>query len=281
MNLNQSKAADLTAGLVTKLADNTEVDVAICPSVGFLSGVAEQLASSNISLGAQNLYPADAGAYTGELNAEMLLDLGCEYVILGHSERRHLPDLAESNGFINLKIRSALTHRLKPILCVGELLEEREAGRTTSVIEEQLTNSLADVTSKDMEIVTIAYEPVWAIGTGKVATPVQAEEIHGSIRVWLSNRFNDVVADATRIQYGGSVKPENARELRGLNAKRAKELNPSSLKALVGNRLSKPNPSRVFFVKDSELQRRQDLPPPHFLRRSKRSAASSQPLALR
>jgi triosephosphate isomerase len=213
MNLNQSEAAELTAGLVTKLADNTQVDVAICPSFGFLSGVAGQLASSNISLGAQNLYPAEAGAYTGELNAEMLLDLGCEYVIVGHSERRHLPDLAESNGFINQKIRSALAHGLKPILCVGELLEEREAGRTTAVIEEQLTNSLADITSEDMGIVTIAYEPVWAIGTGKVATPDQAEEVHSSIRTWLGTRFNDLVADATRIQYGGSVKPENAREL--------------------------------------------------------------------
>ncbi len=204
MNLNQSEAAELTAGLVTKLADNTQVDVAICPSFGFLSGVAGQIDSSNISLGAQNLYPAEAGAYTGELNAEMLLDLGCEYVILGHSERRHLPDLAESNGFINQKIRSALAHGLKPIL---------EAGRTTAVIEEQLTNSLADITSEDMGIVTIAYEPVWAIGTGKVATPDQAEEVHSSIRTWLGTRFNNLVADATRIQYGGSVKPENAREL--------------------------------------------------------------------
>ena len=215
MNLNQSEATELTAGLVTKLANNTEVDVAICPSFGYLSGIAKQLASSNISLGAQNLYPADAGAYTGELNAGMLLDLGCEYVILGHSERRHIPDLSESNTFINLKIKSALAHGLKPILCVGELLEEREAGRTSSVIEEQLTNSLLDITSEEMTIVTIAYEPVWAIGTGKVATPDQAEEIHASIRSWLGTRFDDIVANSTRIQYGGSVKPENAGELLG------------------------------------------------------------------
>ena len=215
MNLNQSEATELTAGLVTKLANNTEVDVAICPSFGYLSGIAKQLASSNISLGAQNLYPADAGAYTGELNAGMLLDLGCEYVILGHSERRHIPDLSESNTFINLKIKSALAHGLKPILCVGELLEEREAGRTSSVIEEQLTNSLLDITSEEMTIVTIAYEPVWAIGTGKVATPEQAEEIHASIRSWLGTRFDDIVANSTRIQYGGSVKPENAGELLG------------------------------------------------------------------
>lgn len=213
MNLNQATAADLAAGLISQLANNTSVDVAICPSFGFLSGIAAQLASSNISLGAQNLYPADAGAYTGELNAEMLVDLGCQYVILGHSERRHLPDLSESNGFINLKMKSALSQGLKPILCVGELLEEREAGQTTAVIEEQLSNSLTDLSPEDMAMVTIAYEPVWAIGTGKVATPGQAEDVHSSIRSWLSIRFNDLVADATRIQYGGSVKPENAREL--------------------------------------------------------------------
>jgi len=213
MNLTQSDAAQLAASLVATLADNTEVDVALCPSFGLLSGIAAQLASSDISLGAQNLYPSEYGAFTGELNAEMLLDLGCEYVILGHSERRHLPDLKESNAFINLKIKSALRAGLKPILCVGELLEEREAGRTTTVVEEQLTNSLADITAAEIEIVTIAYEPVWAIGTGKVATPEQAEEVHGNIRTWLRTRFNDLVADTTRIQYGGSVKPENAREL--------------------------------------------------------------------
>jgi len=145
----------------------------------------------------------------------MLLDLGCEYVILGHSERRHLPELDESNEFINLKIKSAIATGLKPILCVGELLEEREAGRTTTVVEQQLTNSLADITAEQIELITIAYEPVWAIGTGKVATPEQAEEVHGSIRAWLRDRFNDLVADTTRIQYGGSVKPENARELLG------------------------------------------------------------------
>ena len=213
MNLTQSAAAELAAGLVSKLEGNTDVDVAICPSFGFLAGVAEQLGSSHIALGAQNLYPAETGAYTGELNAEMLLDLKCEYVILGHSERRHLPDLSESNAFINLKIKSAISVGLKPILCVGELLEEREAERTTEVVEEQLVNSLTDITAEQMDILTIAYEPVWAIGTGEVATPDQAEAVHGNIRQWLRTRFNDQIADATRIQYGGSVKPENAREL--------------------------------------------------------------------
>jgi triosephosphate isomerase len=213
MNLTQSGATELAAGLVAKLANDTTVEVAICPSFGFLAGVAETLASSHISLGAQNLYPAESGAYTGELNAEMLLDLGCEYVILGHSERRHLPELDESSDFINLKMKSAIAAGLKPILCVGELLEEREAGRTTAVVEQQLTNSLADITAEQIELTTIAYEPVWAIGTGKVASPEQAEEVHGSIRAWLRNRFDELVADTTRIQYGGSVKPENAREL--------------------------------------------------------------------
>jgi len=213
MNLTPSGAAELSAGLVAQLGDQTSVDVAICPSFGFLSSVAEQINSSGIALGAQNLYPANLGAYTGELNAEMLLNFGCEYVILGHSERRHLPHLSESNAFINLKIKAAIAGGLKPILCVGELLEEREDGRTTAVVEEQLTKSLADITSEQMDIVTIAYEPVWAIGTGKVATPAQAEEVHNNIRNWIRNRFNDLVADTIRIQYGGSVKPENAREL--------------------------------------------------------------------
>ena len=213
MNLTNSAASELATALVAKLEAETDVDVAICPSFGFLAAVAAKLVSSQISLGAQNLYPAESGAYTGELNAEMLLDLGCEYVILGHSERRHLPHLSESDAFINLKLKSALTAGLKPILCVGELLEERETGRTTEVVEEQLTNSLADITTEQFDSVTLAYEPVWAIGTGKVATPDQAEEVHGNIREWLGSRFNDHAANTTRIQYGGSVKPENAREL--------------------------------------------------------------------
>jgi triosephosphate isomerase len=213
MNLTNSAASELATALVAKLEAQSDVDVAICPSFGFLAGVAAKLVSSQISLGAQNLYPADSGAYTGELNAEMLLDLGCEYVILGHSERRHLPHLSESDAFINQKLKSALKAGLKPILCVGELLEERETGRTTEVVEEQLTNSLTDITTEQFDSVTIAYEPVWAIGTGKVATPDQAEEVHGNIREWLSSRFNAHTANTTRIQYGGSVKPENAREL--------------------------------------------------------------------
>jgi triosephosphate isomerase len=213
MNLTNSAASELATALVAKLEAESDVDVAICPSFGFLAAVAAKLVSSQISLGAQNLYPSDSGAYTCELNAEMLLDLGCEYVILGHSERRHLPHLSESDAFINLKLKSALTAGLKPILCVGELLEERETGRTTEVVEEQLTNSLTDITTEQFDSVTIAYEPVWAIGTGKVATPDQAEEVHGNIREWLSSRFNDHTANTTRIQYGGSVKPENAREL--------------------------------------------------------------------
>ena len=213
MNLTNSAASELATALVAKLEAQSDVDVAICPSFGFLAGVAAKLVSSQISLGAQNLYPADSGAYTGELNAEMLLDLGCEYVILGHSERRHLPHLSESDAFINQKLKSALKAGLKPILCVGELLEERETGRTTEVVEEQLTNSLTDITTEQFDSVTIAYEPVWAIGTGKVATPDQAEEVHANIREWLSSRFNAHTANTTRIQYGGSVKPENAREL--------------------------------------------------------------------
>ena len=213
MNLTVATATELAAELSEVLAGNNAIDVAVCPSSGFLHAVGSEISSSPIRLGAQNLYPSTYGAYTGELNAEMLIDLGCDYVILGHSERRHLPDLAETNEFINSKIKAAIAVQLKPILCVGELLEEREAGRTSIVVEEQLSLSLADISVEQMELVTIAYEPVWAIGTGKVATPEQAEEVHNEIREWLRTRFNDQVADSTRIQYGGSVKPENAQQL--------------------------------------------------------------------
>lgn len=213
MNLTQTAASELATELVARLENNTNVEVAVCPSFGYLAAVASKLDLSQLCLGAQNLYPAESGAFTGEINAEMLLELGCEYVILGHSERRHLPHLSESNAFINLKMKSALTAGLKPILCVGELLEERESGRTTAIVEDQLTKSLADITAEQFDSVTIAYEPVWAIGTGKVATPEQAEEVHANIRDWLRTRFSDHAADTTRIQYGGSVKPENASAL--------------------------------------------------------------------
>ncbi|MCA9169668.1 MAG: triose-phosphate isomerase, partial [Planctomycetales bacterium] len=187
------------------------VDVAVCPPFVYLDAVREALGSSSVKLGAQNMYFEGNGAFTGETSAEMLNDLKCTYVILGHSERRNV--IGETNEEINRKTRVALAQGLIPIVCVGELLEQREAGQTMKVIEEQFTGSLAGVTPEEAKGIVIAYEPVWAIGTGRVATPEQAEEVHAGIRQLLSDQFGADVAAAVRIQYGGSVKPDNAAEL--------------------------------------------------------------------
>ena len=157
------------------------------------------------------MYHEASGAFTGEISAAMLLDCGCRYVILGHSERRHI--LHETDADVHRKVAAALASGLTPIVCVGELLAERESGQTASVIRRQFAGSLADVTADQITNVVIAYEPVWAIGTGKVATPAQAEEVHSDLRKILADRYNVAVAENVRILYGGSVKPENSREL--------------------------------------------------------------------
>ena len=171
----------------------------------------QAIAGSKVALGAQNMYHEKDGAFTGELSAAMLRDLGCTYVILGHSERRHI--LGETDAAINKKVHAALAAGLIPIVCVGELLAEREAGQTMAVIRRQFDGSLAGVSAEQIGTIVIAYEPVWAIGTGKVATPQQAEEVHLGLRKIIAERYNASVADVVRIQYGGSVKPENAAEL--------------------------------------------------------------------
>jgi triosephosphate isomerase len=157
------------------------------------------------------MYHEGDGAFTGEISAAMLLDVGCRFVILGHSERRHI--LGETDGDVNRKALAALAAGLTPIVCVGELLSEREAGQTAAVIRRQFNGSLANVASNQIERVVIAYEPVWAIGTGKVATPEQAEDVHADLRRLLKERYNDAAAQSVRILYGGSVKPSNAGEL--------------------------------------------------------------------
>jgi len=164
-----------------------------------------------VALGAQNMYHEAAGAFTGEISAGMLLDVGCKYVILGHSERRHI--LGETDEDVNRKLLAALEAGLTPIVCVGELLEEREAGKTADVIQSQFDGSFASLTPQQMAGVVIAYEPVWAIGTGKVATPDQAEEVHADLRQIMAGRYDAGVAESVRIQYGGSVKPDNAADL--------------------------------------------------------------------
>jgi triosephosphate isomerase len=179
----------------------------------YLVPVAEVLAGTRVAVGAQNMYHEPSGAYTGETSAAMLRDVGAKFVILGHSERRHI--LGETDADVNKKTRAALAEGLVPIVCVGELLEEREAGQTGDVIRRQFHGSLADVSAQEIQRSVIAYEPVWAIGTGKVATPEQAEQVHADLRSLLVERYNERVAGSVRILYGGSVKPGNAGELLG------------------------------------------------------------------
>lgn len=186
-------------------------DVIICPPFTSLSEASKLIKGSIIKLGAQNMHFEDSGAFTGEVSASMLKSVGCEYVILGHSERRTIFD--ETDELINKKIKKALFAGLKPIFCVGELLEEREKGSTNDVVKRQVLKGLNGVSANDMTKLIIAYEPVWAIGTGKTATPAQAQEVHEFIRDLIEVNYSLEVANELTIQYGGSVKPENAKEL--------------------------------------------------------------------
>ncbi len=211
MNLDRAGAVALARALAERAASYPDVEIAVFPPFVYLDAVREAAAGTPLGYGAQNLYPEANGAFTGEISTTMLLDLGCDYVILGHSERRHI--LGETDADINKKVHAALAAGLTPIVCVGELLAEREAGKTNDVIETQFDGSLAGLSAEQMAGVVIAYEPVWAIGTGKVATPEQAEEVHRELRKILTDRYNGQVAESVRIQYGGSVKASNAAEL--------------------------------------------------------------------
>lgn len=186
-------------------------DVIVCPPYTSLSEAYKLLKGSQIKLGAQNMHFEENGAFTGEVSASMLKSVGCEYVILGHSERRHI--FGESNEMINKKIKKALSAGLKPIFCVGELLEERESGTTNDVVKKQILKGLAEISADEMKNIIVAYEPVWAIGTGKTASPAQAQEVHEFIRDLIEITYSLEVANDLVIQYGGSVKPENAKEL--------------------------------------------------------------------
>ena len=211
MNLNRAAAVALAEG-VAKGAERLDgVDLAVCPPSCYLDAVGRAIAGSKVALGAQNMYHEKDGAFTGELSAAMLCDLGCKCVILGHSERRHV--LGETDAAINRKVHAALAAGLIPIVCVGELRAARAAGQTLPVIRRQFDGSLAGLSADQMMKIVIAYEPVWAIGTGKVATPQQAEDVHLGLRKIMEERYNKLLAEAVRIQYGGSVKPENAAEL--------------------------------------------------------------------
>jgi len=237
MNTLSGSAVELAAGVAGRCsqADCSAVDVLVAPPFPYLSMVKEQLQGSNLLLGAQNAYFKSPGAFTGEVAIEMLQDIGCDYVILGHSERRHV--LGETDELINKKVTAALERGLKVILCVGELLSEREDDRTEAVLDSQMSSDLAFIKAEAMQNVVLAYEPVWAIGTGKTATPDQADSAHAYLRKWLANRYNDEVSQQTRIQYGGSVKPENAKELLSLPNVDGALVGGASLKADVFNEI--------------------------------------------
>lgn len=207
LNKTSREAIALVEELKREVSDVETVDIVVCPPFTALSVVSDAIVESNIALGAQNLYWQDSGAFTGEVSAPMLKDLGVQYAIIGHSERRQY--FGETNETVNKRIRAALTHGLTPIVCVGENLAEREGNKTFDVIKNHVEGSLANLTSEEMSKIVIAYEPVWAIGTGKTATPEQAQEVHAYIRALLEKLFGASIASSVRIQYGGSVTPEN------------------------------------------------------------------------
>ncbi|MFZ1051534.1 MAG: triose-phosphate isomerase, partial [Candidatus Sulfotelmatobacter sp.] len=207
-----AEARRLAKAVVHGMGIADRVSVAVCPPFPCLALVGEILKGSRVALGAQNLYPEKEGAFTGEVSPTMLLDLGCKYVILGHSERRH--KLGESDAFVNQKVRVALAAGLDVILCVGETLEQRKANQTEALLDRQLTCGLADVPADTLSRLSIAYEPVWAIGNLEHhATPQQAEEAHAVIRRRFAQMFGEKSAQALAVQYGGSVKPDNAAAL--------------------------------------------------------------------
>ncbi|MCE0497356.1 MAG: triose-phosphate isomerase [Methylacidiphilales bacterium] len=212
MNKTQAEARVLVEDILREVGKFDEAEIVLCPPFTALSAVSELLSPvPNVRLGAQNLHEAPSGAYTGEISAGMLRELYVRYVIIGHSERRQF--FHEDNATVNRKTKAALAAELRPIVCVGETLPERESGKWKNVLETQLREGFVGFGEKELSDIIIAYEPVWAIGTGKTASPAQAEEAHQWIRQVLSTRFSQNVSERIRIQYGGSVKPENAKEL--------------------------------------------------------------------
>ena len=211
MNKTVREAVDLVRELKTSLAGAKGVEVAVAPPFTALFAVHQEIEGSPIYLAAQNLYWEEKGAFTAEISAVMLKEAGCHYVIIGHSERRQF--FGETDETVNRRIKAALAHGLKVIFCIGETLQEREGEKTFSVIEKQIEGGLKGLGDQEIRNTVIAYEPVWAIGTGKTATPEQAEEVHGFIRRKLGKLYSREVSEEIRIQYGGSVTPENIRGL--------------------------------------------------------------------
>jgi triosephosphate isomerase len=213
MNTSRSDGVALATVVAKGVGSATDVEVAVCPPSVYLAAVGEAIRGSAVGLGAQNCYHEPKGAFTGEVSPAMLVDVGCKYVILGHSERRAI--FRESSADVHRKVAAALAAGLTPIVCVGETLDERKANRTKAVVREQIEGSLGSLTAEQVTKLVIAYEPVWAIGTGVVATPEQAEEVHADLRKLLETRYATEVAASVRIQYGGSVNAENAASLLG------------------------------------------------------------------
>lgn len=211
MNLNRGQSLSLVQSLVESLRGVSDVDIAVCPPAVYLGELGKALHATNIGLGAQNVNSKTEGAYTGEISCSMLKDVGCRYVILGHSERRAI--YGETDSMVNEKLHAVLAAGLTPIVCVGETLEQREAGQTQQVVRSQCMGSLAGLTEDQMLKTVLAYEPVWAIGTGKTASPAQAEEVHKDIRSLLETQFSVGIAQKIIVLYGGSVKADNAQEL--------------------------------------------------------------------
>jgi triosephosphate isomerase len=211
LNTTRTEGVALAAAVAKGVGNTNDVEVAVCPPSVYLAAVGEAIAGSAVGLGAQNCYHEAKGAFTGEVSPAMLVDVGCRYVILGHSERRAI--FKESSADVNRKVLAALAGGLTPIVCVGETLAERQAERTTAVVREQIEGSLANLAADQVVKLVIAYEPVWAIGTGVVATPEQAEAVHADLRKLLETRYTTAVASSVRIQYGGSVNADNAATL--------------------------------------------------------------------
>ncbi|QDT39458.1 triose-phosphate isomerase [Stratiformator vulcanicus] len=230
MNTTRTSGVDLATAIAAKVpAEGCPVDVLVAPPFPYLTAVSDAISGSGVKLGAQNAYFEASGAFTGEVAVDMLRDVGCDAVILGHSERRHV--LGETDETINRKVLASLEGGLPVILCIGELLEDRKADRTEAILDEQLTGGLNDVSAEQLSEIVLAYEPVWAIGTGETATPEQAQAAHAYTRDWIRRKYGDAPADAIRIQYGGSVKPNNAAELLGQSDVDGALVGGASLKA--------------------------------------------------
>jgi triosephosphate isomerase len=213
MNTDSHTSVELATRIASGVSgvDRHNITLMVCPPFVYLRSVARTLSASNITVGAQDLYFENNGAFTGEISASMLKDIGCNYVLCGHSERRHV--IGETDELIKKKVAAAISGGLLPILCVGELLGERDAGQTEQVLSRQINKCLDGLSAEKVSAVTIAYEPVWAIGTGRTASPQQAQQAHDFIRKLLTQMYDDGLSEEIRILYGGSVKPTNAAEL--------------------------------------------------------------------